>query len=134
VADFCTSEKVPLEGVRIDARTAQRMSFDRQHLHQVLWNLMRNAWRHGGRRQGSVTVSLDSGDAPGLLRIEVADDGPGVAPEAQPHMFEPFFTTDAKGTGLGLYIARELCEGNGARIEYLEGGPGCRFRITLKGA
>jgi len=134
VADFCTSEKVPQEGVRIETRSARRMSFDRQHLHQVLWNLMRNAWRHGGKRAGSVTVSLQDGEAPGLMRLEVADDGAGVAPEAQPHIFEPFFTTDAKGTGLGLYIARELCEGNGARIEYLQGGPGCRFRITLKGA
>jgi len=134
VTDFCNTEKVPEEGVRIEARTARRMSFDRQHLHQVLWNLLRNAWRHGGRRPGSVRVTLDEGDAPGLLRLEVADDGPGVAQESLAHLFEPFFTTDAKGTGLGLYIARELCEGNGARIEYLEGGSGCRFRITLKGA
>jgi two-component system sensor histidine kinase PilS (NtrC family) len=56
-----------------------------------------------------------------------------VPPELQPHLFEPFFTTEAQGTGLGLYIARELCEGNGARVEYREGGPGCRFRVTLKG-
>jgi two-component system sensor histidine kinase PilS (NtrC family) len=134
VNDFCNTEKVPAEGVRIEARTARRMSFDRQHLHQVLWNLLRNAWRHGGKRPGSVRVTLDEADAPGLLRLEVADDGPGVAQESLAHLFEPFFTTDAKGTGLGLYIARELCEGNGARIEYLEGGSGCRFRITLKGA
>jgi two-component system sensor histidine kinase PilS (NtrC family) len=133
-ADYCATEKVPADGVRIDGRTARRMSFDRQHLHQVLWNLLRNAWRHGSKRPGSVTVTLEDGDVPGMLRLEVADDGPGVAPESQPHIFEPFFTTDAKGTGLGLYIARELCEGNGARIEYLQGGPGCRFRITLKGA
>ncbi len=66
--------------------------------------------------------------------IDVLDDGPGVPREAQAHLFEPFFTTEAQGTGLGLYIARELCEGNGARVEYVEGGDGGHFRITLKGA
>jgi two-component system sensor histidine kinase PilS (NtrC family) len=64
----------------------------------------------------------------------VHDDGPGVPRDVQAHLFEPFFTTDAQGTGLGLYIARELCEGNGARIEYVENPGGGQFRITVKGA
>jgi two-component system sensor histidine kinase PilS (NtrC family) len=132
-SDFCVNEEVPAGGVQVEVRTTQRMSFDRQHLHQVMWNLVRNAWRHGQKLRGSVRVTLQPADAPGMLALEVADDGKGVAPELQPHLFEPFFTTEAQGTGLGLYIARELCEGNGARIEYCEGGPGCRFRVTLKG-
>ena len=132
-ADFCANEGVPADGVQLEIRTTQRMSFDRQHLHQVLWNLLRNAWRHGLKLRGSVRVTLLPAEAPGMLALEVADDGKGVAPDLQPHLFEPFFTTEAQGTGLGLYIARELCEGNGARIEYCEGGPGCRFRVTLKG-
>ena len=132
-ADFCATEGVPADGVQLEIRTTQRLSFDRQHLHQVLWNLLRNAWRHGLKLRGSVRVTLLPAEAPGMLALEVADDGKGVAPDLQPHLFEPFFTTEAQGTGLGLYIARELCEGNGARIEYCEGGPGCRFRITLKG-
>jgi two-component system, NtrC family, sensor histidine kinase PilS len=133
VADFCESEKVPADAIELDVRTTQRMVFDRQHLHQVLWNLLRNAWRHGLKLRGSIRVTLQPAEGPGMLALEVVDDGPGVPPEHQPHLFEPFFTTEAKGTGLGLYIARELSEGNGARIEYREGGPGCRFRITLKG-
>ena len=48
------------------------------------------------------------------------DDGPGVAPEARSQLFEPFFTTAAGGTGLGLYIAREVCEANGATLDYVE--------------
>jgi two-component system sensor histidine kinase PilS (NtrC family) len=49
------------------------------------------------------------------------------------NIFDPFFTTTPKGTGLGLYIARELCESNGARLEYFPGdkGVGCRFRVTF---
>jgi two-component system sensor histidine kinase PilS (NtrC family) len=132
-ADFCANEKVPPDGVQLEVRTTQRMTFDRQHLHQVLWNLLRNAWRHGLKLRGSVRVSLWDADEPEWLTLEVADDGPGVAAELQPHLFEPFFTTEAQGTGLGLYIARELCEGNGARIEYRDDGPGCRFRVTLRG-
>jgi len=64
--------------------------------------------------------------------LEVEDDGPGVAPDALPKLFEPFYTTDSRGTGLGLYIARELCEANGARIEYRQGaGGGACFRIAF---
>ncbi|MBL0141716.1 MAG: PAS domain-containing protein [Betaproteobacteria bacterium] len=132
-ADFCASERVSADGVEVEVRTLQRMTFDRQHLHQILWNLLRNAWRHGLKLRGSVHVTLAPAQAPGMLALEVADDGPGVAQQLQPHLFEPFFTTEAQGTGLGLYIARELCEGNNARIEYCEGGTGCHFRITLKG-
>jgi len=132
-ADFCANEKVPPESVQVEVRTTLRMSFDRQHLHQVLWNLLRNAWRHGLKLRESVHVTLWDADEPGWLSLEVVDDGPGVAAELQPHLFEPFFTTEAQGTGLGLYIARELCEGNGARIEYRDDGTGCRFRITLRG-
>ena len=122
-------------GVRRARRSApaRHMNFDRQHLHQVLWNLMRNAWRHSRKLPGSVRVTVSSAEPAGMLELEVADDGPGVARWPQVHLFEPFFTTEAQGTGLGLYIARELCEGNGARIEYREGGPGGRFRVTLKG-
>jgi two-component system sensor histidine kinase PilS (NtrC family) len=115
-------------------RTRQKLLFDRQHLDQVLWNIVRNAWRHGKKEPGSVRVIVGPSPAPGRLQLEVMDDGPGVSREAQAHLFEPFFTTEAQGTGLGLYIARELCEGNGARLESVDDSGGGHFRITLKGA
>jgi two-component system, NtrC family, sensor histidine kinase PilS len=132
--EFSVTEKVADNCLDVQVRTAQRLWFDRQHLDQVLWNVARNAWRHGRKVAGSVRLIVSPSHAPGRLSIDVIDDGPGVAPETQAHIFEPFFTTEAQGTGLGLYIARELCEGNGARLEYLESDAGGHFRITLKGA
>ncbi len=131
--EFSITEKVPEGSLDVQVRTAQRLLFDRQHLDQVLWNLVRNAWRAGRKLPGSVRIVVSPSPAPGRLALDIHDDGPGVSREAQAHLFEPFFTTEAQGTGLGLYIARELCEGNGARIEHVEGSGG-HFRITMRGA
>jgi len=131
--EFSGTEKVPASSLDVQVRTTQRIWFDRQHLDQVLWNIVRNAWRHGRKLAGSVRIIVSPSPAPSLLTLDVMDDGPGVARETQAHLFEPFFTTEAQGTGLGLYIARELCEGNGAHIDYVEGSGGGHFRITLKG-
>ena len=133
-AEFSANEKVPLSSLDVQVRTAQRVWFDRQHLDQVLWTLVRNAWRHSRKLAGSVRVVVAPSPAPGRLALDIIDDGPGVSAEAHGHLFEPFFTTEPHGTGLGLYIARELCEGNGARIDYVEGSGGGHFRITMKGA
>ena len=133
-AEFYATDKVPPGVIDVEVRTSQRLWFDRQHLDQALWNLVRNAWRHGNHQPGSVRIVVWPASAPGRLLIDVHDNGPGVARESQAHLFEPFFTTDAQGTGLGLYIARELCEGNAARLEYVENAAGGQFRITLKGA
>ena len=132
--EFCATEKCAPETIDVQVRTTQRLWFDRQHLDQVLWNILRNALRHC---RGLSRLDPHRGvarAAPGRLLIDVHDDGPGVSRENQSHLFEPFFTTATQGTGLGLYIARELCEGNGARLEYVENPAGGQFRITVKGA
>lgn len=131
--EFVISERVPEDAIDVQVRTTQRIWFDRQHLDQVLWNMVRNAWRHCRKLPGSIRIVVVPAPAPGRLLIDVLDDGPGVPRETQAHLFEPFFTTHTQGTGLGLYIARELCEGNGARLEYVENPAGGQFRITLKG-
>jgi two-component system sensor histidine kinase PilS (NtrC family) len=64
--------------------------------------------------------------------LSVIDDGPGVAPEHRAHLFEPFFTTVATGTGLGLYIAREVCEANEASLEYIESAAGGFFSVDCR--
>ena len=132
VRQFSENEKVDASAIDVQVRTSQRLWFDRQHLDQVLWNLARNAWRHGRKQPGSVRIVLGPSVTPGLMELSVMDDGPGVAPEARAHLFEPFFTTDAQGTGLGLYIARELSQGSGARLEFVPDAGG-HFRLILKG-
>lgn len=110
------------------------VSFDPHQFRQVLWNLCANACQHGVRPgevpQITVCAGLDYGR--GRPFLEVCDAGPGITAENLAKLFEPFFTTRAKGTGLGLYLARELCEANRAQLQYLprvEGGS-C-FRITF---
>jgi two-component system sensor histidine kinase PilS (NtrC family) len=65
--------------------------------------------------------------------LRVVDDGPGVPRDLQSQLFEPFFTTYSAGTGLGLYIARELCAANGAALDYVDRPAGAEFRITWQG-
>ncbi|KAF0814580.1 Globin-coupled histidine kinase [Andreprevotia sp. IGB-42] len=104
--------------------------FDPGHLHQVLWNLLRNGWRYCSKEPGSLSMRVSTRD--GRWRLDVVNDGPPVPADAQSQLFEPFFTTESKGTGLGLYIAREICAANAALLEYLppdEGGA-C-FRIVF---
>ena len=141
--DFCSNEKIGAEIFALKINTARRVIFDRSHLDQILWNLARNARRHGRSRPQSVTILLRSAPDADNMQLEIRDDGPGVSVEALAHLFEPFFTTDASGTGLGLYIARELAEVNGARLEYVtapvkgraDAAPldGACFRLTVKG-
>jgi len=66
------------------------------------------------------------------IELSVIDDGPGVSASDQGQLFEPFFTTEAKGTGLGLYLARELCAANRATLEYVDDMPGAHFRIHCR--
>jgi two-component system sensor histidine kinase PilS (NtrC family) len=107
---------------------------DPQHLQQVVWNLVQNAL-HYGRMPNEparvmVVARLATDHGPPLL--EVTDRGPGIPPKVAAQIFEPFFTTHEYGTGLGLYLAKQMCEANQANLEYVPvaGGGSC-FRITL---
>jgi two-component system sensor histidine kinase PilS (NtrC family) len=68
------------------------------------------------------------------VELSVVDQGPGVPASSRSHLFEPFFTTEAKGTGLGLYLARELCAANRATLEYVDDSVGAHFRIQCREA
>ena len=92
--------------------------FDRSQLHQALWQLLENAMRHAGRNAEPPHVVLKMERTPetGYCVISVEDNGPGIPPEQMTRIFEPFFTTHKQGSGLGLYISRQLCEVNQAEL------------------
>ncbi|MDD5296890.1 MAG: ATP-binding protein [Rhodocyclaceae bacterium] len=120
--EFCAREGISPSVMQISVRGDATLEFDRAHLNQVLWNLLRNALRYCRGKTGSLSLSSPS-DGSGSCELHLRDDGPGIAPELRAQVFEPFFTTDSKGTGLGLYIARELCEANGASLDLADYGP-----------
>lgn len=132
-AQFCEIEKIPAATIRMEKRIKATVSFDRSHLNQVMWNLCRNALRYCQKKPGSISVSVQSGPRPGTVELRVMDDGMGVAESLRVHLFEPFFTTASSGTGLGLYIAREICDANVATLEYVERSAGAQFSLVCKG-
>jgi two-component system, NtrC family, sensor histidine kinase PilS len=134
VEQFCRIQKLPRETFTLELRARPEVEFDRSHLNQVMWNLCRNAARHCSREKGSIRIAVEMLEREGAVKLDVIDDGPGVAPALRHQLFEPFFTTAAGGTGLGLYIAREVCEANRARLDYVETPAGARFTMICRAA
>jgi two-component system sensor histidine kinase PilS (NtrC family) len=99
------------------------VAFDAEHLRRVLVNLLDNARRHSSDKPGAILLRLESRDE-GRAFLSVASDGEPISPEVERYLFEPFFSTRSRGTGLGLYICRELCERYGASIDYRARPPG----------
>ncbi len=137
VSDYCRTQQVAESLIRVTVIPADvRIRFDTSQLHQVLWNLCQNALRYSQADEDGAALKLIGGvaiDAPTPF-LDVVDFGHGIDPKLTEQIFEPFFTTDSKGTGLGLYIARELCESNQARLNYRSNEQGSRFRITFADA
>ena len=106
------------------------VNFDRGHFDQVLWNICRNAVRYSQRQPGSVKLRVSCAEE-GRTVLEICNDGAVIPIELVQRLFEPFFTTSVGGTGLGLYIARELCEANGSQIEYRAREGWTCFRIIF---
>jgi two-component system sensor histidine kinase PilS (NtrC family) len=111
--------------------------FDPDHLRRVLVNLLDNARRHASAEAGAIVLRLARA-SPGEVELVVASDGEPIAPDVERYLFEPFFSTRSRGTGLGLYICRELCERYGAAIDYRQRPAGHRHRnefvITMRAA
>jgi len=120
-ADWARTAQLPtgVDGrLRVDLPAAPlTVMFDPEHLRRVLVNLLDNALRHASPAPGAIYLRLAARDE-GSAALSVLSDGPPITPEVERHLFEPFFSTRSRGSGLGLYICRELCERYGASIEY----------------
>ena len=112
----------------------QQVSVDSSQLTQVVTNLAQNGLRYSQQKTGQASLLFDIHIHPvtRLPVLDVIDDGAGISADVRENIFEPFYTTETKGSGLGLYISRELCEANEARLDYIrtEEGSSC-FRISF---
>jgi two-component system sensor histidine kinase PilS (NtrC family) len=105
---------------------------DPRHLQQVLTVLLQNALNYGRMPGEPARVTINVHAIEGRPTVDVVDRGPGIPDGTLPRLFRPFFTTSEHGTGLGLYLARELCIANEATLEYVPvpAGGSC-FRVVL---
>ncbi len=136
--EFCETMQWSPERLTVsvaDSAAAQlEVRADPSQLRQVLWNLCDNAIKHGLRESTDGIVEIRYGRLAPTFRpfIEVADRGPGVPPESVERIFEPFFSGERRGTGLGLFLARELALTGGATLLYEpRGGGGSIFRLVF---
>ena len=129
VEEYCEIKHIPARQIAlISSVPLARICTDEEQLHQVMWNLIDNAWHYADKEQEQpveIRITLQADD----INIDVIDNGAGVSPQAMQHLFEPFHSERSGGTGLGLYLARELCQANGARLNYLHEFGSC-FRIS----
>ncbi|MCX2983200.1 PAS domain-containing protein [Halieaceae bacterium IMCC14734] len=121
--------------IQIEPSTEEiNVRFDADNLQRVMNNLLDNALRHSelktGKATAAIAVSIETPTS--KAHIDVIDQGEGIAASEQAKLFEPFYTTVVKGTGLGLYLCKELCEINQASLTYRRTGTGAScFRVLM---
>jgi two-component system, NtrC family, sensor histidine kinase PilS len=133
--EFCQTMQWPPARLRVSAASPEvEVRVDPDQLRQILWNLCENALRHAIGDSADQNLEIRYGRMSGSERpfLEVADRGAGVAPEQAERIFEPFYSGGRGGTGLGLFLARELAQTNGATLLYeRRTGGGSVFRIVF---
>jgi two-component system sensor histidine kinase PilS (NtrC family) len=131
VADWARTSQFSLgAGSRRQSELPQEplaVLFDPEHLRRVLVNLLDNARRYASDRSGAIVLRAQR-DGGAQARLSLASDGEPIPPDVEPFLFEPFFSTRSRGTGLGLYICRELCERYGGSIDYWQHPQGSGHR------
>ncbi len=130
---FIHTVKIDENAVAVTGDKNLEVRVDPDQLYQVVMNLCQNAYRHCPPYSDTPIITLETGkDSAGRIFLDIADIGSGIPPEIAESIFDPFYTTSSSGTGLGLYIARELCEGNGGGLQCLTDRKiGACFRLTF---
>lgn len=113
--------------LRISTRPV--IQFDANQLEQVLINLINNGLRHSSYAHAHAYIEIEIYESHNDVIIDILDDGKGVSADNLQHLFNPFFTTDVTGTGLGLYLSQAFCEANHARLLYVPDHKKTCFRI-----
>ncbi|NEZ03527.1 two-component sensor histidine kinase [Wenzhouxiangella sp. XN201] len=135
-SDFRRYHKLEPGRVGLELPSASIMVLvDASQLGQAVWNLMENALKHAGGDDREVVITLRVSPIRGHreIALDIIDNGPGIPLEKRSQVFEPFFTTHKQGSGLGLYLARQLCDANQAPLEYVQvPNRGACFRILLR--
>lgn len=128
--DFCRTNQCDL---KLEFPEKQQISvvFDKSQLEQIMVILCDNAMQHGIDEEGHITITIAVKSYASRILLTISDLGPGVPPEHRDNIFEPFFTTLRTGTGMGLFLARDLCEINQARLNLVKSSKGSCFAITL---
>ena len=142
IGDFMTGNQTHRDNFLIQSLNDDvQVRFDPSHLQQILTNLCENGIRHhviDEKNKGKVKIEFHMGISVNNNRpyLDIRDHGSGIDKDTAAHIFEPFFTTAETGTGLGLYISRELAECNQAHLTLLQkkkddNSSGCTFRLTF---
>ncbi len=135
VEEFIQTLELTEDAVAVlDSVADTEVRMDLTHLHQIVWNLCDNAVKYASASADECVVELNYGrlELSGRPFLEIADRGPGIDPRRIEEVFEPFYTGVDGGTGLGLFISRELCEYNGATLRYKpRDGGGSVFRVVF---
>ena len=132
-AEFCDTMQFPRARLTVTSAADLEVRADPDQLRQILWNLCENAIRHAVLDDPARTIEIRYGRMLTNARpyLEVADRGEGVKPEIADRIFEPFFSS-GRGTGLGLFLARELAQANGTTLLYEpRAGGGSIFRLVF---
>ena len=114
--------------IELQLKSNYEIYFDESQLRQILVNLIRNALRHNPEYANAIQLNIHAQE--NMLFFDVIDFGHGIAKQDLSQLFQPFFSTEINGTGLGLYLSHSLCEANQAKLVYVEQKQqGACFRI-----
>ncbi len=127
---FAAENQIPAANIAAECEPGCSALFDVGHFDQVLWNLCTNARLHNEQSDININIYCYHISA-STIALDIIDNGKGIDDLQREQLFEPFYSTHHAGSGLGLYIIRELCALNKGQLDCLDSETGAHFRLTL---